>query len=364
MTTGVAITRGSSGGLYNAVTESGATAGVSPKDTEWALGSLTDFATLTYGPCPLESGNRPPNDVGNTYVVHLVNENIYLSLTLTGWGGAGGSGDNTFSYTRTTPASSIPPPTPTVSISSPASDADFPAPANISITADTSVNGGSVTNVQFFANGNSLGSAHTAPFSVTANDLAAGPYSLTAVATAAGISATSAVVSITVLSAPSVVITGPHNGATFSAPANVTVTAAAEVSGATVTNVQFFNNGASLGSVAAAPFTVAANNLGAGAYALTAVATAAGISATSEVVSISVVVPTATTISGASVSGGQFTFNYTANQGQSYVVETSSDLVNWVAAATNIASGSSALFSGLFNPTGNQYYRVQLLTNP
>jgi hypothetical protein len=274
MTPGVAITRGSSGGLYNAVTESGATAGVSPKDTEWALGSLTDFATLTYGPCPLESGNRPPNDVGNTYVVHLVNENIYLSLTLTGWGGAGGSGDNTFSYTRTTPASSIPPPTPTVSISSPASDAEFPAPANVTITADASVNGGSVTNVQFFANGNSLGSAQAAPFSVTANDLAAGPYSLTAVATAAG------------------------------------------------------------------------------------------ISATSEVVSISVVVPTVTTISGASVSEGQFTFNYTANQGLSYVVESSSDLVNWVAVATNIASGSSALFSGAFNPTGNQYYRVQLLTNP
>jgi hypothetical protein len=366
MTPGVAITRGSSGGLYNAVTESSATSGISPKDTQWALGSLADFSTLKYGACPLEAGNRPPNDVGKTYVVHLVTENIYLSLTLTGWGGAGETGNTTFSYTRTTPPAAAP--TPTVSITSPASGAVFPAPANVGITANATVSSGTVTNVQFFSNGSSVGTALTAPFSVTANNLAAGAYALTAVATAAGVSATSAVVTITVtaVSAPTVTvtITNPPAGAVFAAPANVTVAANATASSGTVTNVQFFTNGISLGTVLTAPFSVTANNLAAGTYALTAVATAGGISATSAVVSVSVVNPPPVTLSGASITAGQFTFNCTADAGMSYVAQSTSNLVDWVSVATNVASGSSVSFSQPYNPSGGTFYRVGLLPNP
>src|SRR5882724_1881943 len=51
----VVITRGALHGLYNAATEPLATAGVSPLDTEWAIGSLANYNTLTnYGSCPLE----------------------------------------------------------------------------------------------------------------------------------------------------------------------------------------------------------------------------------------------------------------------------------------------------------------------
>jgi len=289
MTPGVAITRSTSGnGLYNAVTESGATSGISPMDTEWAIGSLADYNMLTYIPCPLENGNRPPNFVGTTFVVHLINEDIYLSLTLTGWGAAGGFGDHTFSYTRTTAAAG-PPPTPTVTITNPPGGAVFAAPANVNIAADASVSGGTVDSVQFFTNGVSAGSVLTSPFSLTANNLAAGAYALTAVATAAGISATSDVVNITVVPAPTVSITNPAGGAVFAAPANVNIGASAAVSGGTVTNVQFYTNGVSLQSIQTAPFTLTASNLAAGAYALKAVATAAGISTTSTVVNITVV---------------------------------------------------------------------------
>ena len=295
MTPGVAITRSSSGGgLYNAMTEGGTTSGISPADTAWAIGSLADYNTLTYGPCPLESGNRPPNYVGTTFVVHLISEDIYLSLTLTDWGAVGGFGDHTFSYTRATAAAG-PPPTPTVTITNPTGGAVFAAPANVNIGADASVSGGTVDSVQFFANGVSAGSVLTSPFHLTANNLAAGAYALTAVATAAGISATSAVVNITVVPAPTVSITNPASGAVFVAPANVNIAASATVTGGTVTNVQFFTNGVSAGSVLTAPFTLTAGNLAAGAYALNAVATAAGISTTSTVVNITVVgTPTVT----------------------------------------------------------------------
>jgi hypothetical protein len=105
MTPGVSITRGTNnGGLYNSVTESSAVAGISPQDTEWAIGTLADTNTLTFGPCILEAGHSPPAFVGTNFVVHLIKEDIYLQLTLTNWGG---SGDKTFGYARTTPAVTV-----------------------------------------------------------------------------------------------------------------------------------------------------------------------------------------------------------------------------------------------------------------
>ena len=360
-TTNVIITRSTNGGgLYNSVLESGAVSGISPKDTKWAIGSLTNYNTLTYGPCPLESGNHPPGYVGTTFVVHLTNEDIYLSLTLTSWGGAFMSGDRSFSYTRSTPA----PPTPTISITNPASGAMFAAPANVNIAASVAVSSGTVTNVQFFTNGVALGAVLTAPFSLAANNLGAGAYALSAVATAAGISATSVVVNITVVSPPTVSITNPASGAVFAAPANVNIAASATVSVGTVTNVQFFTNGTSLGSILTAPFSLTANNLAAGAYALSAVATAAGISATSTVVNVSVVSPVVVSLSGAGVNSGQFSFNYAADPGLAYVVQSSTNLVDWVSLVTNVASGNPVPFSDPFDSTGIKFYRVGRLPNP
>jgi plastocyanin len=255
-------------------------------------------------------------------------------------------------------------PTPTVSITNPAGGAVFAAPASISIAADATVSSGTVTNVQFFANGNSLGSAPAAPFALTSSNLSAGSYALTAVATAAGISATSAVVSITVISQPTVAIVSPAAGAVLAAPANINIVANASVSGGAVTNVQFFTNGISLGTALVSPFSVAANNLAAGAYALTAVATAAGVSTTSAVVSVSVVSPVAVTLSALGVAGGQFSFNYNASVSLAYSVQSSVDLVNWSPVSTNVASSATGQFTDTAPVTGSRFYRVVLQPNP
>lgn len=269
----VVITRGDFGGLYNSATEGGANSGSSPSDTEWAIGSLANYNTLSYGACPLEAGNHPPGYVGQNFVVHLINEDIYLSLTLTSWGGQGGVGDKSFSYTRSTPAVVVPP-TPTISI------------------------------------------------------------------------------------------TNPVSGAVFAAPANVNIGASAAVSSGTVTNVQFFTNNVSLGSVAVAPFKLTAGNLVAGAYAIKAVATAAGISTTSAVVNVSVVNAKAVNLAAPSVNSGQFSFNYTADAGLSYVVQSSTNLLNWVSLVTNVAASSPVPFTNSLNSTGIQFYRVGRLPNP
>ncbi len=73
-------------------------------------------------------------------------------------------------------------PLPTVAITSPANLALFSAPANITITADATDNS-SVTNVEFFVNGASIGSDTTVPYSVDWNSVPGGAYALTVKAT-------------------------------------------------------------------------------------------------------------------------------------------------------------------------------------
>src|SRR6185503_6348940 len=130
----------------------------------------------------------------------------------------------------------------------------------------------------------------------------------------------------------------PANNTVFAAPANVTIQATATVSSGSVTNVEFFSNSTSLGSVQASPFNLATGNLASGSYAINAVATAAGVAATSSVVNITVVSPVAVSVSAPTITNGQFSFDYAANPGLTYVVENSLNLVNWLPVATNVAA--------------------------
>jgi len=293
----VEINRGINLYLYNSAVEPGP--GVnSPVDTTWAVGSpgmignlsAATVAGLNFIPfggatpsvrttaqgAPWFSIN-PYIMTGNgsggpiTFVVHLVQEDIYLTLTFTDWGQHFTGG---FAYNRSTPSAVTPPPTPTISITSPADGTVLSAPANIKFTVDASVSSGSVSNVSFFNGSSVLGSSQTPPFN--------------------------------------------------------------------------FTSGA----------------LGAGSYQLTAVATAAGISATSSVVNVSVVTPVTTSLSApAAAANNQFSFSYSANSGLRYVVESSSNLVNWTPLATNVANGSSGSFVTNVE-SGDAFFRVGRMPNP
>jgi hypothetical protein len=291
LTDKVWLSRGSSSGMINARTETFYTHFVSPADTEWALGTLENFASLTYTSWEAAGSGRPVMTlVGKPLVLHLISDDIYLSVKFTKLGstpvGAG------FAYERSTPGSAPPPSPPAVTMTNPVEGAVFVAPADVVIAASATASSGSVTNVSFYGNGALLGSVQSPPFSIAANDLPVGTHALTAVATAEGISATSSVVNITVTSpAPVVSITNPLAGASYVAPANLRIEAAASVGGGVITNVSFHGNEILLGSVQAAPFSITVSNLAAADYALTAVATAAGISTTSAVVGITVTLP-------------------------------------------------------------------------
>jgi plastocyanin len=75
--------------------------------------------------------------------------------------------------------SSLPP---TVAITQPLNGAVFAAPANVTIQAGVTNGSGTVTNVQFLEGTTVLANETAAPFSATANGLAAGNYTLTAIA--------------------------------------------------------------------------------------------------------------------------------------------------------------------------------------
>lgn len=88
---------------------------------------------------------------------------------------------------------------------------------------------------------------------------------------------------------PVVSITAPAGGASFTAPASVTITAAASDADGSIAKVAFYNGSTKLGEVGSAPYTYTWSNVAAGSYTLTAVATDnGGATTTSGGVNISV----------------------------------------------------------------------------
>ena len=99
ITSNVWITRGVSGGeIYNFVTESGSTKGQSPEGTLWAVGSIDDLSSLSFSSFRNAVG-RPKDSPGQNLILHLIEDNIYLTVKFTSWseGRLGG-----FSYQRST----------------------------------------------------------------------------------------------------------------------------------------------------------------------------------------------------------------------------------------------------------------------
>ena len=153
---------------------------------------------------------------------------------------------------------------PTVYLLSPTHGAVHPAPANIPLIARAGDADETISNVEFFAGTNDLGSGvflildpipggviSGAVYLLDWNGVPAGDYSLTAVATdMTGVPTTSAPVDLTVVAtnvAPVVRITSPPNGAVFRAPRDIPLFAYAADPDGIVTSVEFSADGNSIG---------------------------------------------------------------------------------------------------------------------
>jgi plastocyanin len=164
-------------------------------------------------------------------------------------------------------------------------------------------------------------------------------------------------------SAPSVSITSPTNGATFAAPGSFLVTATADDTDGTITNVQFFAEANLIGNRTAAPFSVTVSNLPAGDHALTArAADNQGLIATSAPVNVSIVIPGELRLRSPDVSAQQFTISFTTTPNLTYVLEATSDLsLDWAAVSTNVASGSLTTVTNSAPMPPAQFYRARLV---
>ena len=182
---------------------------------------------------------------------------------------------------------------PSANITSPGNGTTFTAPANITMNASASDSDGTINKVEFFRGSTKLGEDSSSPYSFSWTNVSAGSYNLTARATDNdGGTKTSNVVAITINGAnglPTVSITSPLNGASFTAPANITINASASDSDGTITKVEFFRGSTKLGEDTSSPYSFPWGSVSAGSYNLTARATDNdGGTKTSNVVAITV----------------------------------------------------------------------------
>jgi len=187
---------------------------------------------------------------------------------------------------------------PTATLTAPANGATFTAPASITLTATAADTDGTVARVDFYNGTTLLGSDTTAPYSFTWSSVAAGTYALKATAVDnTGATGSSAIATVTVSAnqAPTATLTAPANGATFTAPASITLTASAADADGTVARVDFYNGTTLLGSDTTAPYSFTWSSVAAGTYALKATAVdnagATGSSATATITVSAVMTP-------------------------------------------------------------------------
>jgi len=118
---------------------------------------------------------------------------------------------------------------------------------------------------------------------------------------------------------PSVSITSPTTGTSFTAPANITVSANASDSDGSISKVDFYQGGSLLGTDTTAPYSFNWTNVAAASYTLTAVATDnSGTTSTSSAVNVSVTsalsVPSApSNLTATTISSSQIRLNWTDN---------------------------------------------------
>ena len=98
ITENVIITRGNSGGqIFNIAKENEADKYKSPIGTEWAVGNLNQIDSLVFKDFRLAV--KPQYVVGKKLVLHLIEEDIYLSVEFKSWSSGKKGG---FSYDRST----------------------------------------------------------------------------------------------------------------------------------------------------------------------------------------------------------------------------------------------------------------------
>ena len=183
-----------------------------------------------------------------------------------------------------------------IQLTSPGENSRFIPGSTINLAAQTSHPSGTISHVEFFANGRSLGhvmQSHGGVFKFLWEGVESNVYSLWAVATDnLGIESHSLPVTITVNEAPTIGIISPLEGQSFASNSNIGLAVGAADGDGQIAKVDFFANGSLIGSatdIDTDKFFFTWRNVPDGQYTLTAVATDnLGLDRTSDPINIGV----------------------------------------------------------------------------
>jgi hypothetical protein len=98
----VIFTRANKKSLFNIKMESESSSG-SPLDTEWAIGSIDDIESLEFCKFTCISKGAPYDLVDQPLVVHLITDDIYISMVVKYWGGGKVGNRGAITYSRSSP---------------------------------------------------------------------------------------------------------------------------------------------------------------------------------------------------------------------------------------------------------------------
>jgi regulation of enolase protein 1 (concanavalin A-like superfamily) len=211
-------------------------------------------------------------------------------LTATAYDNSGASRTATLNITVNGTGNQLP----NVSITAPATGAGYNAPATVNISATASDADGTISRVEFYRGTTLISTDTSSPYSASWGNAGAGSYALTARAyDNTGASRTSTAVNISIASAtnqlPSVSVTSPASGASYTAPASMTISATATDPDGSIASVDFYVGSQLIGSDTSSPYTALWSNVAAGTYNLTAIARDnAGATRTSTAVPVAV----------------------------------------------------------------------------
>lgn len=238
---------------------------------------------------------------------------------------------------------------PSVAITAPTSGQTIFVGQPITLAATASDSDGTVSKVEFLADGLTIGAVGSPPFTQVWMPSSAGSHAIQARATDnLGAVSTSSPVTVTVgpNSIPTASITAPISGQAFAVGPPVTITATASDPDGRVTKLEFIADGAVIGSVAALPFTWTWSGASIGAHVLAVRATDnAGAVAFSAPVAITIASGTLPTVSLVSpIAGDAF------SAGSSIALAATAASANGAIARVDFYAGGTTLIGSVTTP--------------
>jgi sulfur relay (sulfurtransferase) complex TusBCD TusD component (DsrE family) len=152
---------------------------------------------------------------------------------------------------------------PMVALSAPDAGQSYAAPGTITLSAEASDSDGTITKVAFYRGTTLIGTAMSAPYSITWNNAPVGTYSLTAVATdnKGGVTTSEArSITVNVNQLPTVALSAPDAGQSYVAPAAIDLSAEASDTDGTIAKVDFYRGTTLIDTATSAPYSITWNN--------------------------------------------------------------------------------------------------------